>query len=37
MKIGRLRRFLFIRGTHNWNGWVRDFTAWLERLGLLKQ
>lgn len=29
--IGKIRRFLFIRGTWKWNAWVRDITAWLER------
>lgn len=27
--IGRIRRLLFINGTHRWNAWVRDVTAWL--------
>ena len=26
----RLRKRLLIRGTHKWNAWVRDLTAWLE-------
>jgi len=28
--IGSVRRFLFVKGTHKWNAWVRDVTAWLE-------
>ena len=28
--IGAIRRALFIKGTHKWNAWVRDFTARLE-------
>ncbi len=28
--IGSLRRFLFVKGTHKWNAWVRDITARLE-------
>ncbi len=28
--IGSVRRFLFIRGEHRWNAWVRDVTAKLE-------
>lgn len=28
--IGTIRRFFFIKGTHCWNDWVRDITAWLE-------
>lgn len=27
--IGTVRRFFFINGTHRWNAWVRDITAWL--------
>jgi hypothetical protein len=27
----KLRKRLLIRGTHRWNGWVRDVTAWIER------
>lgn len=27
----RLRLFLLRPGSHRWNSWVRDFTAWLER------
>lgn len=30
MFIGDARQMLFISGTHRWNGWVRDATAWLE-------
>jgi len=26
----RLRLFLLIPGSWKWNGWVRDFTAYLE-------
>jgi len=26
----RLRKRLLVRGTHKWNAWVRDITAWLE-------
>jgi len=29
--IGKIRRFLFIKGTWKWNAWVRDITAKLER------
>ena len=28
--IGTARRFLFIKGTHKLNAWVRDVTAKLE-------
>ena len=28
--IGTVRRFLFVKGTHKWNAWVRDITAKLE-------
>lgn len=34
--IGDLRRFLFIRGTHKWNGWVRGVTAQLEGTWLVR-
>jgi hypothetical protein len=27
----KLRKRLLIRGSHKWNGWVRDVTAWIER------
>lgn len=29
----RLRYWLLLRGSWKWNAWVRDGTAWLERLG----
>jgi hypothetical protein len=28
-QIGWLRGLLLVRGTHRWNAWVRDVTAWL--------
>lgn len=28
--IGSVRRILFIRGSHSWNAYVRDVTAWME-------
>lgn len=30
LHIGNVRRSFFLKGSHKWNGWVRDFTAWLE-------
>jgi len=30
LHIGKVRHFLFISGTHRWNGWIRDWTAWVE-------
>jgi hypothetical protein len=35
MKIGKLRRALFMPFDCKWNAWVRDFTAWMEGKGLL--
>jgi len=34
--IGTVRRALLVPGTHRWNMWVRDTTAWLERHGILR-
>ena len=34
--IGRARRFLFINGTHWWNGFVRDITAKWEGSWLIR-
>lgn len=33
LDIGTARRALFVEGTHNWNGWVRDITAEVEVTG----
>ncbi len=34
--IGSLRRFMFVTGTHWWNGFVRDITAKLEGSWLIR-
>ena len=34
--IGTIRRLLFIRGAHRWNAWVRDVTARLEGIWLIR-
>jgi len=36
MKIGIIRRFFLMPFSCKWNGWVRDFTAGLEKRGFLK-
>jgi hypothetical protein len=25
--VGRIRRSFMVRGSHRWNGWIRDLTA----------
>lgn len=30
-RIIRVRKALLVPGSHRWNGWARDFTAWIER------
>jgi len=34
--IGKLRRFLFTPFPSKWNAFVRDFTAYLERKGVIE-
>ena len=34
--IGSVRRLLMIKGTHKWNGWIRDLTAKLEATPLIR-
>ncbi len=34
--IGSVRRSLMVKGSHKWNGWVRDVTAKLEGSWLIR-